>query len=378
MTRQTLRLAQPSLAAPPSVRTPRSRVPFVFAALGVLLALAILAGVCMGAYPVSPAALWQALLAGDLHAGAQADRSALVLLELRVPRVALALLVGAGFGAAGSALQALLRNPLADPGLIGVSSGAALGASLLIVFGSVLLPHLAAYWPAVFAGGMAPGSGQLTAVAAFVGALGVTLGVYRISSSNGRVVLPILLLAGVAANALAGAVIGTLSYVATDAQLRSLTFWSLGSLADAKWSTLCAIAPFVIVGVLTIAAHTRALNAMQLGELEAHYLGVPVRRVKHAILLATALAVGALVSSTGQIGFIGLVAPHCIRLSCGPDQRVVLPGSMLLGALLTVAADLVARTLVAPAEIPLGVLTALLGAPFFIVLILRSRRHFGA
>ncbi|WP_321815319.1 MULTISPECIES: iron ABC transporter permease [unclassified Paraburkholderia] len=377
MTRQTLRLARPTAAASPVARGPRSRAPLVFAGLGVLLAATVLAAVCMGAYPISPAALWQAFMSGDLHAGAQADRSALVLLELRLPRVAMALLVGAGFGAAGSALQALLRNPLADPGLIGVSSGAALGASLLIVFGAALLPHLGAFWPAVFAGGIAPGSSQLTAIAAFVGALGVTLGVYRIASSNGRVVLPILLLAGVAANALAGAVIGTLSYVASDAQLRSLTFWSLGSLADAKWSTLSAIAPFVIVGIVTMAAHTRALNAMQLGELEAHYLGVPVKRVKHSILLASALTVGALVSSTGQIGFIGLVAPHCVRLLCGPDQRVVLPGAMLLGALLTVAADLAARTLVAPAEIPLGVLTALLGAPFFIVLILRSRRHFG-
>ncbi len=372
MARQTLRLARPTVAACAFSLSRVSRTPLMFVALGVLLALAVLGGICMGAYPVAPAAIWQALAGGERHAAALADRSALVLLELRLPRVALALLVGAGFGAAGSALQALLRNPLADPGLIGVSSGAALGASLLIVFGAALMPHL----PVALHGAF--GGNQATACAAFLGALGVTLIVYRLASSNGRVVLPILLLAGVALNALAGAVIGTLSYVANDAQLRSLTFWSLGSLADAKWSTLGAIGPFVLAGIAMIAAHTRSLNAMQLGELEAHYLGVPVRRVKHTVLFASALAIGALVSCTGQIGFIGLVAPHCIRLSCGPDQRIVLPGSMLLGAALTVCADLIARTIAAPTEIPLGVLTALLGAPFFIFLLLRSRRQFGA
>nr|WP_233272926.1 iron ABC transporter permease [Paraburkholderia acidisoli] len=360
-----------------ALATRRPRTPFVLAALGVLLACAVIAGVCLGAYPVSPMTLWHALLAGNLEAGAQGDRSALVLLELRLPRVALGVLLGAGFGAAGSALQALLRNPLADPGLIGVSSGAALGASLLIVFGAFVVPHLALSLPMSTAVSQIVEGGQATALAAFAGAVGVTLVVYRLAVSNGRVVLPILLLAGVAANALAGAVIGMLAYVATDAQLRSLTFWSLGSLADARWSTLGAITPFVFAGVSMIAVHTRELNAMQLGELDAHYLGVPVRRVKNTILLAVALAISALVSCTGQIGFIGLVAPHCIRLLCGPDQRVVLLGSMLLGALITVVADLIARIVVAPAEIPLGVLTALIGAPFFIFLLVRGRRQFG-
>ncbi|WP_310630633.1 iron ABC transporter permease [Paraburkholderia sp.] len=375
---QTLRVAPPVAGAHLPAPAPRTRTPYVLGALAALLALAVLGGVCMGAYPIAPQALWHAFVSADVPSNAQTDRAALVLFELRLPRVVLALIVGAGFGAAGSALQALLRNPLADPGLIGVSSGAALGASLLIVFGAVLMPHLAAHLALPPAVAALFGADRLTACAAFAGALVVTLAVYRLASSNGRIVLPILLLAGVAANALAGAVIGMLSYLATDAQLRSLTFWSLGSLADAKWSTLATIAPFVLAGVAMIAAQTRALNAMQLGDLEAPELGVPVRRVKHVVLLASALAVGALVSTTGQIGFIGLVAPHCIRLACGPDQRVVLPGSMLLGALLTVAADLAARTLVAPAEIPLGVLTALLGAPFFILLIVRSRHQFGA
>lgn len=362
-----------SIIHPATVRKSTARMPGElrrlgilpgFLLLGCLLALAIIAAICLGAYRISPEAVWQTLLGGD----AGADRSARVLIELRLPRIALGLLVGAGFGAAGSAMQALLRNPLADPGLIGVSSGAALGAAIMIVIGAPLLAVI----PATSAG-----FAVLTPLAAFAGALAVALLVYRLAAADGRVVLPLLLLAGVGANALAGAVIGLLSYVASDTQLRSLTFWNLGSLADANWQTLGTITIPVALGIAMIAAHTRSLNALQLGEAEARHLGVPVRRVKHCVLLAATLSVGALVSCTGQIGFIGLVAPHCIRLLFGPDQRVLLPGSILLGALLVVSADVAARTLAAPTEIPLGVLTALLGAPFFMLLILRSRRQFG-
>lgn len=335
-----------------------------FILLGTLLGVSIIAGLCLGAYRISPELLWQTFLTGE----AGSDRSARVLIELRLPRIALGLLVGAGFGAAGSAMQALLRNPLADPGLIGVSSGAALGAALLIVLGGPLLAVLPA---------MAPGLPALTQFAAFGGAVAVTLGVVRLASADGRVVLPLLLLAGIGANALAASVIGLLSYLASDSQLRSLTFWNLGSLADASWQTLATITPAVAGGVALIASQLRALNALQLGEAEARHLGVPVSRVKLVVLLAATLCVSVLVSSTGQIGFIGLVAPHCIRLLFGTDQRILLPGSMLLGALIVVTADTAARTLAAPTEIPLGVLTAMLGAPFFMMLILRSRRQFG-
>ena len=330
-----------------------------FAVLFLVLAASVIAALCFGAYPVSPATLFDSLSAS---APSAADRAVAVLVQLRAPRVALAVMVGAGFGAVGSALQALFRNPLADPGLIGVSSGAALGASLMIVCGSALFAHPGAH------------ADEAIACAAFIGAMVVTVLVYRLGSSQGRVQLSILLLSGIAANALAGAIIGMLSYVASDAQLRSLTFWSLGSLGSAQWRTLGAIAPFVTGGIALIAMKTPALNLMQLGESEAHYLGVRVRRVKRVTLLAAALVVGALVSCTGQIGFIGLVAPHCVRLACGPDQRRVLPGSALLGAILTVLADLAARTVAAPAELPLGILTAMIGAPFFLLLIVRQRR----
>ncbi|WP_323120452.1 FecCD family ABC transporter permease [Burkholderia alba] len=337
----------------------------VLVALSAALACAVMAAFCIGAYRLTPGQVLAALFAS---ADALAQDPALaqaraVLLDIRAPRVVLALFVGAGFGAAGAAMQALFRNPLADPGLIGVSSGAALGASTLIVLGPVLIagPVALGYLP----------------VAAFAGALAVAAIVYRLAASRGRLALPLLLLAGIAINALVGAAIGLLTYVADDAQLRSLTFWSLGSVGGAQWSVIAAVAPFALAGCALLARERHALNALQLGETEALHLGVPVQRVKRRVLAATAMCVGALVSCTGVIGFIGLVAPHCIRLACGPDQRVVMPGAALLGALLTIAADLAARTVAAPAEIPLGILTALLGAPFFLALLWRGRGTLG-
>ncbi|MFM0591734.1 FecCD family ABC transporter permease [Paraburkholderia dilworthii] len=332
-------------------------------ALAIALGLATLAAICIGAYRISPALVWSALLAtsAELANDPALQQARAVLLQIRLPRIVLALLVGAGFGSAGSALQALFRNPLADPGLIGISSGAALGASTLIVLGPMIGALSLVWLPA----------------AAFLGALTVAALVYRLAAARGRLALPLLLLAGIAINALAGAAIGLLTYLADDAQLRSLTFWSLGSLGGAQWPVLGAVAPFVVTGALVIARNSHALNALQLGETEAQHLGVPAQAVKRTVLVASALGVGALVSCTGVIGFIGLVAPHCVRLACGPDQRVVMPGAILLGATLTVLADLAARTVAAPAEVPLGILTALIGAPFFLALLWRSRSQLG-
>jgi iron complex transport system permease protein len=356
--------AQPGLErAGPAARRRRAAI-VMLAALGALLAASVLAAVCIGAYRVTPL---QVLAAFTRHSAVAEDSTLqqvrAVLLNIRLPRVVLALAVGAGFGAAGSALQALFRNPLADPGLIGVSSGAALGAATLIVLG-----------PGLVAG--SAGFGALP-IAAFAGALAVAALVYRLGASHGRLALPLLLLAGIAINALAGAAIGLLTYVADDAQLRSLTFWSLGSLGGAQWGMLGAVLPLALAGVVSLMRQRDALNALQLGETEAQHLGVPVHAVKRRVLVAAALCVGALVSCTGVIGFIGLVAPHCVRLACGPDQRVVMPGAMLVGAGLTVLADLAARTLAAPAEVPLGILTALLGAPFFLTLLWKRRGRLG-
>ena len=347
-----------SSAGAARIGTSRRFAPFALAALACLVCAMSVVALCVGAYRIPLAEAWAALT-GD----ATAQQARAVLFDIRAPRVALALLVGGGFGATGAAMQALFRNPLADPGLVGVSSGAALGATTMIVLG-----------PALFAAHV---SAAALPVAAFAGALAVAALVYRLAASRGRLALPLLLLAGIAINALAGAAIGLLTFVADDAQLRSLTFWSLGSLGGAQWSALAAVAPCVAIGGALLARERDALNALQLGETEALHLGVPVQRLKRRVLVAVALAVGALVSCAGIIGFIGLVAPHCVRLACGPDQRIVLPGAALLGALLTLAADLAARTVAAPAEIPLGVLTALLGAPFFLALLWKSRGALG-
>lgn len=343
-------------------RLPRT----MLCAASALLAASILAAVCIGAWRATPLQLLAAFVPAVAGTAQQYDALAslrTVVLELRVPRVVLGVAVGAGFGAAGSALQALFRNPLADPGLIGVSSGAALGAATAIVLG-----------PLLFAGALTTG---LLPVAAFAGALSVVALTYRLAAAHGRLALPLLLLAGIAINALAGAAIGLLTYIADDTQLRSLTFWGLGSLGAASWETLGAVLPPALLAIALLLSQRNALNALQLGEAEARHLGVPVQQVKRRVLIAAALGVGALVSCTGGIGFIGLVAPHCVRLACGPDQRFVMPGAMLLGAALTVLADLAARTVATPAEMPLGIVTALLGAPFFLVLLWRSRGSLG-
>lgn len=343
----------------------QSRHRLVLIGLVLLLCVTTLLCAALGAYRIDllqiPRLLWSE---ADLNLNEMQARA--VLVNIRLPRVFLAILVGCGFGAAGSSMQALFRNPLADPGLIGVSSGAALGSALVIVLGS-------AFWPAAlqFSGMYAP------MLAAFAGALLVATMVYKIAASRGRLALPLLLLAGIAINAVTGAGIGLLTYIASDNQLRTLTFWNLGSLAGAQWSLLTIAAPVVFLCMAVLGRHAAALNVMLLGEAEAQHLGVSVLIIKRTVLVASALCVGALVACTGTIGFIGLVAPHCIRLACGPDQRIVFPGAILFGAILTLVADCVARTIVAPAEMPLGILTALLGGPFFLALLWRRRGQLG-
>lgn len=343
----------------------RSRQQLILTGLVVLLGVTTLLCAALGAYRIDPSEIPRLLWSKE-ELGLNEIQARSVLVDIRLPRVFLAILVGCGFGAAGSAMQALFRNPLADPGLIGVSSGAAFGAALSIVLGS-------AFWPAAlqFSGMYAP------MLSAFAGALIVATVVYKIAASRGRLALPLLLLAGIAINAVTGAGIGLLTYIASDNQLRTLTFWNLGSLAGAQWSLLTIAAPVVFLCIAVLARHSAALNVMLLGEAEAQHLGVSILVIKRIVIIASALCIGALVACTGTIGFIGLVAPHCIRLACGPDQRIVLPGAILFGAILTLLADCVARTIVAPAEMPLGILTALLGGPFFLALLWRRRGQLG-
>lgn len=328
----------------------------------LLLAISFVAGSARGAYAISSFQLWNVLV--DMLAGsAQPTPEHLVFMNIRLPRLLLGVAAGAALGMSGALMQGLFRNPLADPGLIGVSSGAALAAGMTIVLGSLWFPDM----PRTL--------GNWTLVAtAFAGSLLVTVLVYALSQQDGATRVGIMLLAGVAINALAGAGLGYLTFLATDEQLRNIQFWLLGSLGGARWSAVVLVFSTVAVAVAVGAGFTLAkpLNAIALGETQAALLGVPVELVKRFAVLLTALAVGAVTATTGIIGFIGLVAPHCVRLVAGPDHRIVLPGSALLGAALVLAADSVARTMIKPAELPLGVLTAFVGVPFFLLLL----RHF--
>lgn len=334
------------------------------AGLGALMLVVALLALATGAVNITPGQVL-AILADQIGLSLPWSfdvRHELVLLNIRLPRVLLGLLVGAGLSVSGAAMQGLFRNPLADPGLIGVSSGAALGAVSVIVLAPVLSISAGA-WMGAF----------LLPLAAFAGGVIATLVVYRLATSNGQTSVATMLLAGIAINAVAGAGTGMLTFVADDDQLRDLTFWSLGSLGGATWTTLIAIAPCVLICVAAAPSLARSLNAMLLGESEARHLGIHTETVKRLVILGAALAVGASVAVAGVIGFIGLVVPHLLRLALGPDHRLLLPGSALFGATLLTGADLLARMVVQPAELPIGIVTALVGGPFFLWLLLRRR-----
>jgi iron complex transport system permease protein len=278
---------------------------------------------------------------------------------IRLPRVALGVLAGAALAVSGALLQGVFRNPLADPGLIGVSSGAALGAVAVIVLGISSL-------------------GLMTLpLAAFLTGTATTFFVYRLAQRHGRTDVATLLLVGLALNAMAGAATGLLTYLADDAQLRSIVFWTMGGLGGALWETVIVAAPWIGVSLALAPRLGRALNLFALGEMEARHLGIEVEQVKRAAILLAALATGTAVALVGPIGFIGLIVPHIVRLIAGPDHRLLLPACALGGASLLVLADLVARTMAAPAEVPVGLITACAGGPFFLALILRARRQYG-
>ncbi|MDX2170924.1 MAG: iron ABC transporter permease [Deltaproteobacteria bacterium] len=341
----------------------------LLAGLSAVCALALLIGLGVGAVSISPTEI---LAIGAAQLGAApldwpgAERQAAVLLAIRLPRVLLGALTGGALAASGAALQALFRNPLADPALIGTASGAALAAAAVIV----LLPAMPGEGPTWLRLALLP-------ACAFVGSAIATFAVYHAARRDGQTPVATLLLAGIAINALAGAGTGLLAFAANDAQLRSLTFWTLGSLGSATWAGLAAVTPFLAVALVALPRLAPALNLLLLGEDEARHLGVDVDRLKRGVVLAGAVGVGAAVALCGVIGFVGLVVPHLVRLLAGPDHRIVLPGSIALGAALLVLADVVARTVVAPAELPLGVVTALVGGPFFLWLLRRQPAAWG-
>lgn len=335
----------------------------LFTGLGLLCLLACWLSLALG--PVS-LPLLDTLRAG-LHLaglpvqGQGLEQAEMILGQIRLPRTLLGLAVGAVLALSGVAMQGLFRNPLADPGLVGVSSGAALGAAIAIVCGS-------------WFGGLPPLlEPYLLSLCAFLGGLGVTALVYQLGRKNGQTSVAVMLLAGVALTALASSAVGLFTYLADDATLRTLTFWNLGSLNGASYQRLWPLV-LIATGVsLWLPRRARALNALLLGESEARHLGVDVERLKRELVFCTALGVGAAVAAAGLIGFIGLVVPHLVRQVSGPDHRVLLPASLLAGASLLLFADLIARMALAPAELPIGIVTAFLGAPFFLYLLVRGR-----
>lgn len=289
-----------------------------------------------------------------------------VFLAIRLPRVLLGALVGGSLAITGASLQGLFRNPLADPGLIGVSSGAALGVVSMIVFGGAVLPAA-----------VLEHSTYATPAFAFLGGVAVTWIVLLLARRDGRVHVATMLLAGIAINTGCGALIGFATYVSDEAQLRSLTMWSLGSLGGATWTQVFITAPLILPSTWWMVRQARALDLFLLGEREAAHLGVDVPRVQRRMITVSALIVGASVGFTGMIGFVGLIVPHMLRLFGGPSHRWLLPGCVFAGASTLLGADILARTVAAPAEMPIGVVTSLLGAPFFLWLLMRGRAEGG-
>lgn len=285
----------------------------------------------------------------------------LVIHEIRFPRTLLCLLVGAILALCGTVMQGLFRNPLAEPGIIGVSAGASLGAALAMVLLGNL--NLDVRWM----------NGLALPLCAFAGGAFTTLAVYRLGTGKFGTSVTIMLLAGVAISAVSAAGIGYLSYIADDQMLRDLSLWSMGSFAGANWQSivLCAVTLILLYGYFIRRA--MALNALLLGEAEARHLGIPIQRLKRALIILSAIGVGVTVSAAGMIGFVGLVIPHLGRMLVGPDHRNLLPVSALLGALLLTIADMFARIAAEPAELPIGIVTALIGAPFFLYLLLQQK-----
>lgn len=344
----------------------RRRVVLTTAALVALLVLVALVSLTHGAIRVPGGRVADILVHAIATRGVNLGQDAVVVIHIRLPRLFLAMMIGAALAVSGALMQGLFRNPLADPGLAGVSAGAGLGAALAIVLGDRLPQEFATL-----------GSSLLPA-AAFLGALAATWTLYFVATREGRTSVAIMLLAGVALAALASSFMGVFAYVSDDRQLRDLTFWSMGSLGGANWAKVAALAP--IAGLMLAACPflSRGLNALALGEAEAFHLGVRLQRLKAAIVFLVAIAVGASVAAAGVISFVGIVAPHAVRLIVGPDHRALLPLSVAGGAVLLAGADTLARTLVAPAEMPIGVLTAAIGAPFFLWLLLARARDVGA
>ena len=337
----------------------------------VLLILLVVVSICVtsgiGAVSISFPEVFDIIgyKLGIVSENAIDQRIAAVWTNIRFPRVLLSVLVGGALSYSGATMQGLFRNPLADPSIIGISLGAAAMAAITIV---IIAPLMQAYQ---FFGL------SILSVTTFVGAAGVALFIYRIARTNGKTSVSTMLLAGIAINAISGAITGILTYMADESQLRDLTFWTLGSLGGANYTNVIIVAIALTIALVMLLPETKSFNALALGEQEAKLIGTNTEKLKNKVIFTTALIVGVSVAFTGMIGFVGLVIPHIIRLAGGSDHRFVLPASLLGGALLLNVGDTIARTVIAPTELPIGIITSVVGAPSFLMLLLHRKKTLG-
>ena len=287
-----------------------------------------------------------------------------VLINIRLPRIILALLVGVGLGTAGAMLQGLFRNPLIDPGFIGVSSGAAVGAMVGIMFVNTILLFVTFIEINI-----------ILPLLSILGSFLTTILVFNISKVLGKTNIMAMLLTGIAINALSGSIIGFFVSISSDAELRSFTFWTLGGLDKAGWSVIALLILFIVLPLCISLKLREQLDIFMLGDAEASHLGVNVEKLKKIIIVLSSTVVGISVAFCGMIGFVGLVTPHLVRLFIGPKHKYLLPGSAILGAILLIFSDLISRTIIAPAQLPIGVVTSAIGSPFFIWLIVMQKKR---
>ena len=332
-------------------RTKRRWITPLMAVASVVICLS---SATIGAERIGWTPVWHHLWRGP---GTQTPAS-IILWDLRFPRIVLGFMVGAALAGAGTCLQGIFRNPMADPYVLGVSAGGALGAALALAF------HLQYTWM----------GWDTVPLFALVGALGASALVYALGYAGQRRDSTSLLLAGIAISALLSALMSLITVIGTDRDVvQAVYFWLLGGLYTASWQKVMQMLPYGLIGLGVILAHARELNALLLGEETAHHVGVDVVRIKWMLLCAVALVAGAAVSVSGIIGFVGLIAPHAVRLVVGPDHRVLLPNAALAGGAFLVLCDTLARGLMPPKEIPVGIFSALIGVPFFLYLLYRSR-----
>ena len=324
--------------------------------LMTLLPLAALLGLVIGPVNLSIADLVNAV---TTNASTQSE---MIIYGIRLPRVLLGIFVGGTLACCGAVLQGLFRNPLADPTLIGVSAGASAGASCAIVLGASFI-HLGPMF-----------GFSIVAIAAFLGGLLTALVVYRLANNSEGTSVATMLLAGIAISALAGAINSLFSFFSDDESLRRISLWQMGNLDSATWSQVSLMGGVLALLLVVFPRDSKGLNAMLLGESEARHLGIDVEKMKRRLIVFTALGIGVSVAVAGMVAFVGLVVPHIVRLLIGPNHRFLIPAATVLGAILLIVADTIARVIVAPAELPAGVITALLGAPFFVSLLIQQRR----